>query len=168
MNFPEWTIRAEETDKGYVINGIKVFCTNSDEADVYVVFTIDYENGFSMGAYIVEKGTPGREPGHLEQFGKRFELNRTRMGQPLASFQVVAHHIAEMSTKIEFSRNMIYNAAKLFDEVHTFNPMPYFKKTQLQLGLIASACFIKIQNIFRKEGNRVNLTVHKLPPIRGE
>ncbi|MEL7563313.1 MAG: acyl-CoA dehydrogenase family protein [Dehalobacterium sp.] len=47
---------------------------------------------------------------------KQFVLNRTRMGQPLASFQVVAHHIAEMATKIEFSRNMIYNAAKLFDE----------------------------------------------------
>ncbi|MEL7563315.1 MAG: acyl-CoA dehydrogenase family protein [Dehalobacterium sp.] len=71
MNFPEWTIRAEETDKGYVINGTKVFCTNSDEADVYVVFTTDYENGFPMGAYIVEKGTPGLETGHLEQFGKK-------------------------------------------------------------------------------------------------
>lgn len=47
---------------------------------------------------------------------RNFVLERTRFGQPLGSFQVVAHHIAEMATKIEFSRNMIYNAAKLFDD----------------------------------------------------
>jgi alkylation response protein AidB-like acyl-CoA dehydrogenase len=47
---------------------------------------------------------------------KQYVLTRTRFGQPLGSFQVVANHIAKMATKIELMRSLTYNAARRFEE----------------------------------------------------
>lgn len=70
MNFPEWSIKVDETEDGYILNGTKVFCSSSIAADLYAVYTKDYENGYPMGCFLVEKDTEGLEYGHLEEFGK--------------------------------------------------------------------------------------------------
>lgn len=69
MNMPEWSIDVKEVEDGYILNGSKVFCTNSHGADVYLVFTKDYENGYPMGAYLVEKDMPGFVCGEIEPCG---------------------------------------------------------------------------------------------------
>lgn len=46
---------------------------------------------------------------------KNYMLQRTRFGAPLAGFQVVAHNLSKMQTKIEFARSMIYSTAQSFD-----------------------------------------------------
>lgn len=70
MNFPEWKIDVKADGDSYIISGTKVFCTNSQGADVYLIFAKDYENGYPMGAYLVEKDTPGFTYGSLEECGK--------------------------------------------------------------------------------------------------
>lgn len=47
---------------------------------------------------------------------KAFVSTRSRMKNPLSSYQTVAHHIAKMAAQIEFARNFIYNAAQLYEE----------------------------------------------------
>lgn len=69
MNFPEWSIKVTEAEDGYILDGTKVFCTNSQRADLYAIFTNDYENGYPMGCYLVEKDTPGLTFGKLEPVG---------------------------------------------------------------------------------------------------
>ena len=53
----------------YVLNGTKIFITNGEEADVYVVFAVtDKEKGHKgISAFIVEKGTPGFSFGKEEE-----------------------------------------------------------------------------------------------------
>lgn len=46
---------------------------------------------------------------------KDYLMQRTRFKLPLAGFQRVAHNLAEMETKIEFARSMIFGTAQLFD-----------------------------------------------------
>ena len=69
-NLPEWSITVTEDGDSYILNGTKFFVTNVGAADVYAIFTRDIENGFPMGCYLVEKDTPGLEPGKLESFGR--------------------------------------------------------------------------------------------------
>lgn len=69
MNLPEWGIKVTEVEDGYILNGTKNFCSNSQGADVYAVFTNDYENGYPMGCYFVEKDTPGLSFGKFEPVG---------------------------------------------------------------------------------------------------
>lgn len=69
MNFPEWSISVTDDGDHDILNGTKFFTTNMIAADLYAVFTKDYENGFPMGCYFIEKGTPGLEPGKIEAFG---------------------------------------------------------------------------------------------------
>jgi butyryl-CoA dehydrogenase len=40
---------------------------------------------------------------------------RIQFGQPIASFQAIRHLIADMATKIEAARNLVYRAAELVD-----------------------------------------------------
>lgn len=68
-NYPEWSCSVTEEEDGYVLNGTKVFCSNSQGADLYLVFMKDYENGYPIGAYLVEANTPGLTFGALEAVG---------------------------------------------------------------------------------------------------
>src|SRR5690606_9703093 len=60
--------RARETDAGYVINGRKLWITNGNEADIFIVFaTVNPEAGYrGITAFIVERGTPGFTVGKKE------------------------------------------------------------------------------------------------------
>lgn len=60
---------AELKDGKWVINGRKCFITNFDIADVCIVVArtgTDEKGRPELSAFIVEKGTPGFEPGHRE------------------------------------------------------------------------------------------------------
>lgn len=60
--------RATATEGGYVLNGTKIFITNAQEADIFVVFaTVNPEAGYKgITAFIVERGTPGFSVGKKE------------------------------------------------------------------------------------------------------
>ena len=60
--------RAVQTDAGYVINGRKLWITNGNEADLFIVFaTIDHQLGYKgITAFIVERGAPGFSVGKKE------------------------------------------------------------------------------------------------------
>ena len=60
--------RARQTDAGYVINGRKLWITNGNEADVFIVFaTINPQLGYKgITAFIVERGAPGFSVGKKE------------------------------------------------------------------------------------------------------
>jgi len=53
----------------YVLNGNKIFITNGDEAEVYIVFAVTDKEKKAKGisAFIVEKGTPGFSFGKKER-----------------------------------------------------------------------------------------------------
>ncbi|NQW03800.1 MAG: acyl-CoA dehydrogenase family protein, partial [Acidobacteria bacterium] len=53
--------RARQSDAGYILNGRKLWITNANEADVFLVFaTINPEAGYKgITAFVVERGTPG-------------------------------------------------------------------------------------------------------------
>jgi alkylation response protein AidB-like acyl-CoA dehydrogenase len=59
---------AVREDDGWVINGLKTFCTNVHVADVCVVMAVTDRSASSHGisAFIVEKETPGFRPGKKE------------------------------------------------------------------------------------------------------
>lgn len=60
--------RARKTDAGYVLNGRKLWITNGNEADIFIVFaTIDPQIGYKgITAFIVERGAPGFTIGKKE------------------------------------------------------------------------------------------------------
>lgn len=60
--------RATETGDGYTITGRKLWITNGNEADVFIVFAnINPEAGYrGITAFIVERGTPGFTVGKKE------------------------------------------------------------------------------------------------------
>jgi butyryl-CoA dehydrogenase len=62
-NVPQWTMFAAETEDGYVLNGNKIFCTNSHVADVYVCMSL---TATGLANFVVEKGTPGLQTGFFE------------------------------------------------------------------------------------------------------
>ncbi|MPT38979.1 MAG: acyl-CoA dehydrogenase [Achromobacter sp.] len=60
--------RAEKTAGGFVLNGAKIWCTNSDIADFILVaakYREQDKDGISL--FIVEKGTPGLQVGRKEE-----------------------------------------------------------------------------------------------------
>jgi len=59
---------ATRTDKGYTINGTKIFITNGAEAETFIVFaTVDKSKRHKgITAFIVEKGAPGFKVGKTE------------------------------------------------------------------------------------------------------
>lgn len=60
--------RAEKADGGFVLNGAKIWCTNSDIADFILVaakYREEDKDGISL--FIVEKGTPGLQVGRKEE-----------------------------------------------------------------------------------------------------
>ncbi|GMV21216.1 MAG: putative acyl-CoA dehydrogenase fadE25 [Acidimicrobiia bacterium] len=60
--------RARQTDDGFVINGRKLWITNGNEADIFLVFAnINPEAGYrGITAFVVERGTPGFTVGKKE------------------------------------------------------------------------------------------------------
>jgi alkylation response protein AidB-like acyl-CoA dehydrogenase len=58
-------------------------------------------------------GAAGAVAGAQRAFDKTLEYarERTAFGRPIAKFQVTRHKFAEMATKIESARQMVYNAA---------------------------------------------------------
>jgi alkylation response protein AidB-like acyl-CoA dehydrogenase len=60
--------RATEKDGEFVINGRKLWITNANEADIFIVFaTINPDAGYrGITAFIVERGTPGFTIGKKE------------------------------------------------------------------------------------------------------
>jgi alkylation response protein AidB-like acyl-CoA dehydrogenase len=60
--------RARQADGGHVINGRKLWITNGNEADIFIVFaTVDPQLGYKgITAFIVERGTPGFTIGKKE------------------------------------------------------------------------------------------------------
>lgn len=64
-----WNLKCtyEETEEGYVLNGIKNYVTNAPFADTYIVYARKKgTEGFKgVSAFIIEKGTPGFETGQL-------------------------------------------------------------------------------------------------------
>ena len=69
MNFPEWSITVTHDGDYDIINGTKFFTTNMIAADVYAIYVNDYENGYPMGCYFIDKDTEGFEIGNRESFG---------------------------------------------------------------------------------------------------
>lgn len=175
------TVANKDGDE-YVLNGSKVFTTNSGFADTFLVFAItDRSKGpKGMSAFIVEKGTPGlsvsadiprmgiraasncevvyenvRVPAAnlLGKEGDGFKIamkaldggrigiaaqsvgiaqgaldeaikyvkERKQFGKTIASFQNTQFKIAEMQTKIDAARLMVWRAAKAKDDKENFS-----------------------------------------------
>ena len=161
----------------YVINGAKVFTTNSGFADIFIVFAVTDKamgsEGFS--AFIVERDTPGlcvsaniprmgiraasncevsftnmRVPAknRLKAEGKGFDIamhaldggrigigaqavgiaqgalneairyarERKQFGRPINAFQNTRFKLAEMQTKVDAARLLVWRAAKMKDD----------------------------------------------------
>ena len=62
------TTRAARSADGFVLNGRKLWITNGNEADLFIVFaTIDPEAGYrGITAFLVERGSPGFTVGKKE------------------------------------------------------------------------------------------------------
>ena len=62
------TTRAKEDGDGYVISGRKLWITNGNEADVFIVFaTVNPDAGYrGITAFVVERGMPGFTVGKKE------------------------------------------------------------------------------------------------------
>ena len=60
--------RARESGAGYALTGRKLWITNANEADIFIVFaTINPQAGYKgITAFIVERGTPGFTVGNKE------------------------------------------------------------------------------------------------------
>lgn len=156
----------------YVLNGSKVFTTNSGFADIFIIFAVTDKAAGTDGisAFIVEAGTPGLTVGAsiprmgirassncevainavrvpkdnmLRREGEGFEIalkaldggrigigaqsvgiaqgalneamhyvrERKQFGKPIAAFQNTKFKIAEMQTKIDAARLLVYRAA---------------------------------------------------------
>lgn len=62
------TTRASETADGFLLQGRKLWITNGNEADLFIVFaTVDASAGYrGITAFVVERGTPGFTVGKKE------------------------------------------------------------------------------------------------------
>lgn len=169
-------LAAKKTSAGYVLDGTKLFITNAEEAETYVIFASTDRSRAHRGitAFIVEKGTPGFSFGKKEkkmgirssttvelvfencevpvenqlgEEGKGFYIalstldggrigiaaqaigiaqgafdlaldyakERQQFGKPIAQQQGIQFMLAEMATKIEAARMLVYRAALLED-----------------------------------------------------
>lgn len=166
---------------GYILEGNKIFITNGEIADVYIIIaTLDKKRGArGLAAFIVEKGSQGFSFGqHFKKMGlealpnvelilgncwiseknllggerKGFKIamqtfaagrigvgigalgiaeaafrkardyskERVQFGRPISSFQAVQHILADMATKIEAARYLLYRAAWELDRGEPF------------------------------------------------
>jgi len=172
---------AMRKDEGYLLNGNKIFITNGEVADTYIIIaSLDKKRGArGLAAFIVEKGTEGFSFGqHFKKMGlealpnvelvlnncwvprnnllggesrgfkiametfaagrigvgigalglaeaafrkaRDYSKERVQFGRPISSFQAVQHILADMATKIEAARYLLYKAAWLLDRGRPF------------------------------------------------
>ncbi len=173
--------RAEQDGDDWVLEGQKLWITNGNEADLFIVFaTVDPEAGYKgITAFLVDRDTPGFTVGKKEdklgirassttelifegcripadrvlgEVGKGYKVaietlnegrigigaqmvglaqgaldhslkyvqEREQFGRPIGKFQGVQFQLAEMATKIEAARLLVYNAARLKDAGEDF------------------------------------------------
>ncbi len=120
---------ATRKDRGYVINGTKLFITNGAEADIVVVFaTIDKSLGHrGVTAFVVEKGTPGYSVGKLEHklgirasstaellFEDCFVPEENRLGKEGEGFKVALNAID--SSRLSVAAQAVGIAQGAFDK----------------------------------------------------
>jgi alkylation response protein AidB-like acyl-CoA dehydrogenase len=169
--------RAVRDGDHYVLNGSKVFITNGEVADVFIVFAVTNPELGTKGisAFIVERDTPGFSIGKKEHkmgmngsgtvtlnfdnaivpvsqrlgdegdgfkiamsnldggrigigaqalgiaraafdAAKAYTKQREQFGKPIADFQAVQFMLADMATRIEAARLLVYRAAALRQE----------------------------------------------------
>lgn len=179
--------KAEDKGDHFLINGRKMWITNGNEANIFIVFAnADPSKGYKgITAFIVERDFPGFSVGKKEdklgirasstcellfdncrvpkenvlgEFGKGYKIaietlnegrigigaqmvglaqgayeaalaytkERKQFGQTISEFQGVQFQIAEMATKIEAARLMVYNAARLKDA-----KLPFIKQAAM-------------------------------------
>ena len=165
---------AKKTANGYVINGAKMWITNSPIADVFVVWAKSEAHGGGIRGFILERGMKGLSSPKIEgklslrasitgeivmedvevgeeqllpdvqglkgPFGclnrarygiawgamgaaefcmeasRRYTMERTQFGRPLAANQLVQLKLANMETEITLGLHAAYRAGRLFDE----------------------------------------------------
>jgi alkylation response protein AidB-like acyl-CoA dehydrogenase len=173
--------RAEADGDDYVLNGHKLWITNGNEADLFLVFaTVDPSAGYrGITAFLVSRDTPGFTVGKKEdklgirassttelvfekcrvpassvmgEVGKgykaaietlnegrigigaqmvglaqgaldhtvRYVKEREQFGRAIGEFQGVQFQLADMATRIEAARLLVYNAARLKDAGQDF------------------------------------------------
>ena len=167
----------------YVINGSKIFTTNAEFSDIFVVFAMTDKSVGTKGisAFVVTKDMPGvkvsesikrmgiraasncevfyenvRVPAanRLSEEGKGFKIamkaldggrigiaaqavgiaqgalnialdyvkQREQFGRPIAAFQTTQFKLADMQTKIDAARLMVYRAATTKDNHEVYGP----------------------------------------------
>ncbi len=172
---------ARKEKGGYVLDGNKIFITNGEVADIYIIIAnLDKKRrARGLAAFIVEKGTEGFSFGqHFKKMGlealpnvelifnncwipeenllgkekrgfriamqtfaagrigvgigalgiaeaafqkaRDYAKERIQFGRPISSFQAVQHILAEMATRIEAARYLLYKAAWLLDQGQNF------------------------------------------------
>ena len=175
---------ARKEDGHFVLSGTKIFITNGEVADIYVVIAnIDKKSGArGLTAFMVEKGTQGFSFGqHFSKMGltalpnvelifndcripdsnllfkerrgfkvamrtfaagrigvgigalgvaeaafekaRVYSRERVQFGRTISSFQAVQHMLADMATKIEAARYLLYRAAWHLDRGEAFEKL---------------------------------------------
>ncbi|MDW7711549.1 MAG: acyl-CoA dehydrogenase family protein [Deferrisomatales bacterium] len=105
-------IRASETAE-VVLDGVRVPADNLVGTEGMGFFHfMDFFNRTRL--HIAAQGV-GVGQGALDK-AVRHVRNRVQFGQPLAAFQGVQFKIAEMATRVEAARGMVYRAAALVDD----------------------------------------------------
>jgi len=198
---------AKKDKDGYILNGNKIFITNGEVADTYIVIAnMDKKRGArGLTAFIVEKGREGFSFGqhfnkmglsalpnvelifnnckvplenllHKEKRGfrvametfaagrigvgigalgvaeaafekaKEYSKERVQFGKPISSFEAVQHMLADMATKIEASKNLLYYAAWLLDRGKPFEKFAsmgklYASETAMEVSIKAVQIF---------------------------
>ena len=70
-----------------------------------------FMESLAYGRIIVGAQAVGAASAALEA-AKEYTTNREQFGQPVSEFQAVQHHFAEMATKIEAARSLLYRATE--------------------------------------------------------
>src|SRR6056297_2023092 len=70
--------RAEKTDNGYVLNGAKMWISNSPIADVFVVWAKSEAHGGKIRGFVLEKGMKGLS---APKIGKKMSLRASITGE---------------------------------------------------------------------------------------
>lgn len=168
---------ATPADNSFILNGSKIFITNAEYAQVYIIMAMTDRSKGTKGitAFIVEKGTPGFSIGKKEkkmgirgsatcelifencripkenQLGKtnegfgiamktldggrigiaaqalgiaqgaltetvKYVKERKQFGKPLSAFQNTQFQLADMETRVQAARWLVYRAASLKDQ----------------------------------------------------
>jgi len=198
---------AEKKDDHYLLTGSKIFITNAEYAETYIVMAMTDKTAGTRGisAFIVEKGMPGFTFGKkekklgirgsataelifdnvrlplenlLSQEGKGFRVamqtldggrigiaaqalgiaqgaideaihyvkERRQFGKPLSAFQNTQFTIADLQTRVDATRWLVYHAAWLKDQKKPFSKEAAMAK--LFAAETAMAVTIKVVQLF--------------------